>query len=276
MARGYLSLCAIILWLCCGYGSAGKVEPFDDNYIADWGQQQFTYLNDRTQVQIQIDESSGGGFRSKDAYGSGYFQISLKIPKNTTGIATTFYDYAQAGNHDELDFELLGVRGSRYVLSTNVFAQDNGHREQQFNLWFDPSSDFHDYAILWNPKQIVFYVDKIPVRVFKNNTQNGANYPKLPMYIHGSLWNASQWLGPTDWSKGPFYASYRGFGVRYGCSTTAKPNPQQDCASLRYPWNNWQLSAKEEKMYELIKKRYIVYDYCKSGSGKNFPECHIA
>ncbi|KAL3641499.1 hypothetical protein CASFOL_016467 [Castilleja foliolosa] len=160
MARFYLSLCSIILWLCCVNCSVSKNEPFDDNYITDWGHQQFTFLDDRTQVQIQINEYSGGGFRSKDPYGSGYFKTSLKMPKNSTGIATTFYltsleDNAPGGNHDELDFELLGRNGPPYVLNTNVFARDGGNREQQFNLWFDPTADFHDYAILWNDKQIV-------------------------------------------------------------------------------------------------------------------------
>lgn len=69
---------------------------------------------------------------------------------------TSEADNSSGGNHDELDFELLGRNRPPYILNTNIYAQDSGHREQQFSLWFDPTYDFHDYGILWNQKQIVY------------------------------------------------------------------------------------------------------------------------
>lgn len=42
----------------------------------------------------------------------------------------------------------------------------------QFKLPFDPSAAFHKYAMSWNPKQIVFYIDRIPIRVL-NRTPAG-------------------------------------------------------------------------------------------------------
>ncbi|PKI49792.1 hypothetical protein CRG98_029841 [Punica granatum] len=95
-------------------------------------------------------------FGSKIGYSSGFFHKHIKLPRNndTYAVLPTFYLKSQASNSDEIDFEFFENDHGSFILSTNIFTQGNGGREQEFSLWFDPTIDFHSYAILWNTKQI--------------------------------------------------------------------------------------------------------------------------
>lgn len=66
------------------------------------------------------------------------------------------------GDHDEIDIEFLGTTPDKpYTLQTNVYMRGSGDgniigREKKIHLWFDPTKAFHDYAILWNPTEIMY------------------------------------------------------------------------------------------------------------------------
>ncbi|MED6171430.1 hypothetical protein PIB30_040729 [Stylosanthes scabra] len=177
---------------------------------------------------------------------------------------------SQGERHDELDFEFLGNReGKTYILQTNVFADGEGNREQRLHLWFDPTQDFHDYRILWNQHQIVFFVDNIPIRVFKNMSNIGVSYPTKAMQIQATLWDGDSWATDggktkTNWSNAPFKANFQGFDVK-GCEVLQEGSDIQTCASHKYHWNTprfWQLDPVRERQYEIVKRRYMIYDYC--------------
>ncbi|CAI0559783.1 unnamed protein product, partial [Linum tenue] len=118
------------------------------------------------------------------------------------------------------------------------FSQGKGNREQQFHLWFDPTTAFHTYTILWNSQQIIFLVDNIPIRVFTNMESQGVPFPsKQLMSIHSSLWNADDWATQggrvkADWTNAPFVASYKNFKAEAcirnppSASSTCSPGAQ--------------------------------------------------
>ncbi|VYS62487.1 unnamed protein product [Arabidopsis thaliana] len=240
---------------------------FDDNYVVTWGQNNVLKLNQGKEVQLSLDHSSGSGFESKNHYESGFFQIRIKVPpKDTSGVVTAFYLTSKGNTHDEVDFEFLGNKEGKLTVQTNVFTNGKGNREQKLALWFDPSKDFHTYAILWNPYQIVLYVDNIPVRVFKNTTSQGMNYPSKPMQVVVSLWNGENWAtdggkSKINWSLAPFKANFQGFN-NSGCFTNAEKNA---CGSSAYWWNTGsysKLSDSEQKAYTNVRQKYMNSDYC--------------
>ncbi|KAG7547878.1 Concanavalin A-like lectin/glucanase domain superfamily [Arabidopsis suecica] len=241
---------------------------FDDNYVVTWGQNNALKLNQGKEVQLSLDRSSGSGFESKNHYESGFFQIRIKVPpKDSSGIVTAFYLTSKENTHDELDIEFLGNKEGKPIrVQTNVFTNGKGDREQKLVLWFDPTKDFHTYAILWNPYQIVFYVDNIPIRVFKNTTSEGMNYPSKPMQVVVSLWNGEDWAtdggkSKINWALAPFKANFQGFN-NSGCFANGEKNA---CGSSTYWWNTGsysKLSDSEQKAYTNVRQKYMNYDYC--------------
>ncbi|GER39779.1 xyloglucan endotransglucosylase/hydrolase [Striga asiatica] len=251
----------------------GQGERFDKYYAPLWGFNHLTINPAGNHVNLTMDQSSGAGFRSKLEYGSGLFRIKLKIPdKRTGGVLTSFYltsapDGQDPGNHFELDFEFLGTNGT---VQTNVYDNDGGHREESFKLWFDPSKGFHTYMILWNSKHIVFLVDNIPIRVFKNLLGRGIPYPTRPMHIEASIWDAD-WAGAVDWSQAPFTAEYQDFAF-WACSGDTSA-----CASEQYFWNRreyWDLNNQQKSTMERYRRSFMTYDYCGNPSTSK-PECSL-
>ncbi|CAL5047953.1 unnamed protein product [Urochloa decumbens] len=242
---------------------------FDDNYEPQYGADGRHLINRGTEVDLILDRSSGAGFRSKSAYGSGLFHMRMKIPSGyTAGVVTTFYLISQPedGGHDEIDFEFLGAKAGRPVtLQTNVIIDGQSFREQRLHLWFDPAADFHDYKILWNAHQLVMFVDDTPVRVLRNLTATvpGYQFPSKPeMLVRGSVWDGSAWAtdggrAKVDWSREPFAAAFRGFDVDAAA-------PYYDDLAAMW-WNDGAyeaLSGAQRAAYESVKRNSMVYDYC--------------
>lgn len=249
------------------------------NFYRDF---QITFGNGRGSIHnggqdltLSLDKISGSGFKSRNKYLFGKIDMELKlVPGNSAGTVTAYYLSSLGATWDEIDFEFLGnVSGQPYVLHTNVFTQGKGRREQQFYLWFDPTADFHTYSVLWNPRCIVFYVDGIAIRQFKNLESIGVPFPKnQAMRIYSSLWNADEWATQggrlkTDWSRAPFVASYRNFNadacILSGAGKTL-------CSPNVNAWLWKKLDLVRQSQIKWVQKKYMVYNYCTDY--KRFPQ----
>ncbi|KAJ3696237.1 hypothetical protein LUZ60_001614 [Juncus effusus] len=225
-------------------------------------------LGDGNTLQLSLDQSSGSGFQSKNDFLYGKIDIQIKlVPGNSAGTVATFYVRSQEAKHDEIDFEFLGnTSGNPYTVSTNIFTQAIGAREMQFKLWFDPTKNFHTYTIIWSPHHVIFLIDGLPLRVFKNFESKGVMFPKSQaLRMYATLWNGEDWATQggrikTDWSQAPFVAMYRYYNADICHWRSGKPNCH------RKPW--WNQQVDQIKMKQ-IQNNYMVYNYC--DDVKRFP-----
>ena len=92
----------------------------------------------------------------------------------------------------EIDiFEMLGkeaVSGNNHL---NVhFPQKDGH--YQYEMGFDPSEDFHTYAMEWQEGEINWYVDNKKVQTYKGDT------PQKKMFVLLALFHGRAWTGKVS------------------------------------------------------------------------------
>ncbi|XP_022862171.1 xyloglucan endotransglucosylase/hydrolase protein 31-like [Olea europaea var. sylvestris] len=267
-----------------GYYPSSRIGSigFKQGYTNLWGPQHQRL--DQGELTIWLDRTSGSGFKSLTPYKSGYFGTAMKLqPGYTAGVITSFYlsnneDYP--GNHDEIDIEFLGTTEDKpYTVQTNVYVRGSGDgniigREMRFHLWFDPTQNFHNYAILWNPTEIIFFVDDVPIRRYPRKSDS--TFPTRHMWVYGSIWDASSWATENgkykaDYSYQPFIGRYKNFKIS-GCDANgpASCRPQSGSQS-----GSSGLSSQQNEAMAWVQRNYKVYDYCHDPARDHTqtPEC---
>ncbi|VVA34236.1 PREDICTED: xyloglucan [Prunus dulcis] len=269
-----------------GYNPSSKISTvgFDQGFRNLWGLEHQNL--DQGALTIWLDSSSGSGFKSLHPYRSGYFGAAVKLqPGYTAGVITSFYlsnNEEHPGNHDEIDIEFLGTTpGKPYTLQTNVYVRGSGDgniigREKKFHLWFDPTQDFHNYAIVWNPTEIIFLVDDVPIRRYQRKSD--ATFPLRPMWAYGSIWDASTWATEdgkykADYSYQPFVGRYNNF--KLGGCTADGPTTTSCQPPSASPSGATGLSQQQYSAMEWVQRNYLVYDYCRDPKRDHTqtPEC---
>lgn len=263
---------------------------FHEHLIATEGDRRAKILEDgeTTTPALSLDKTSrSSGFESKEEFLFGNIGMKIKLaPTDVAGTVATYYMTSEGEHHDKIEIEFMGnSTGDPYTLHTNVFVRGKGEREQRFFLWFDPSRDFHNYTIVWNPKCIIFYVDDIPIREFKNMEKFGVPFPNAqPMKMYLSMGYAEDRTTEgggvgTDWDSAPSStASYSNFSAD-ACVWSQRNTTS--CHPVDYSsktWLNMELDVRNHVRMQRIQKSYKIYDYCwdksrfPDGPG---PECGI-
>ncbi|KAG2296438.1 hypothetical protein Bca52824_043107 [Brassica carinata] len=219
-----------------GYWPSSKVVSlsFYKGFRNLWGPQH--QRMDHNALTIWLDRVSGSGFKSVKPFRSGYFGASIKLqPGYTAGVITSLYGSG--------DGKIIG-------------------REMKYRLWFDPTSGFHHYAILWNPREIIFLVDDIPIRRYPK--KSAATFPLRPMWLYGSIWDASSWATEdgkykADYKYQPFSAKYTNFKA-IGCTAYSSARCHPVSAS---PYRFGGLTRQQYQAMRWVQTHSMVYNYCK-------------
>lgn len=146
------------------------------------------------------------------------------------------------------------------------------------NMWCKLPTTIYDYNPIIQSKYTIqlnceslytyrFYVDEVPIRVYKNNEAKGIPYPKMQaMGVYSTLWEADDWatrggLEKIDWNKAPFYAYYKDFDIE-GCTV---PGPDACTSNLSNWWESatyQHLDSVAARRYRWVRVNHMVYDYC--------------
>lgn len=177
-----------------------------------WRKTSCTFEDGKLQLTIDFDKNgkdipySGAELRSKDFYGYGRYEVSMKAIKND-GVVSSFFTYTGPSDKnpwDEIDIEILGKNTE--TVQFNYFTNGKGNHEKVVELGFDASEDFHTYAFEWRKDRIDWFVDGELVHTAS------VNIPKTEGKIMMNAWcgtGVDSWLKPFDDSNLPLTAEYQ-------------------------------------------------------------------
>lgn len=180
-----------------------------------WRKRNVTFNDGKMQLIIDVDSApvyapySGGEYRSKEFYGYGRYEVSMKAIKND-GVVSSFFTYTGPSDNnpwDEIDIEILGKDTTK--VQFNYFTDGVGNHEYLYDLGFDAAEDFHTYAIEWHEDKIVWFVDGEEVYTAEENI------PSTESKIMMNAWNGTGvdgWLNAFDDSSLPLTAEYEWVG----------------------------------------------------------------
>lgn len=138
----------------------------------------------RLTLNIPENTLNGAEIWTRERLSYGIYSARLKLP-NAPGSITGFFLYEPPDYAHEIDIELYNQPNSQLMLTT--YANGSRQNAVQRPLAFDPTADFHEYLIDYQPNGLSFYVDG----QWQQTWVSG--YSHEPMRLMLNLWYP-QWL----------------------------------------------------------------------------------
>lgn len=137
-----------------------------------------------------------GEIQTRQRFGPGTFEARIRSDRGS-GFNAAFFTYigpTHDAPHDEIDFEILTRDTGAVWTNRFVNGKDRGAGH---SVPVSPATDvaFHDYAFIWEPDRLRWFVDGVLVR------EETRHIPTEPQKIFASLWASdtlTQWMGPFE------------------------------------------------------------------------------
>ena len=129
-------------------------------------------------------------------------------------------------------------------------------------------------GLIKNVDYFRFLVDDVPIRRYPR--KSAATFPLRPMWVYGSIWDASSWATEdgkykADYRYQPFVARYTRFQAG-GCSAYAPNSCHPVSAS---PFRSGGLTRQQYRAMRWVQTHHMVYNYCRDPRRDHSltPEC---
>jgi endo-1,3-1,4-beta-glycanase ExoK len=196
-----------------------------DGNLAQFSTENTTFANGIASLQLTPAATDpakpfrGVEMRSRDTITYGKVESRIRFAKGSGVVSSLVLIYTPwpASDWNELDVEFLGRYTDRAQSNVLVYtgppqtppvAQSvtPTTEEQLMTFSFDPTADFHVYAMEWTPTEARFLVDGQTKRTWSTHI----DLLKLPQNILLTIWasNAPGWAGPIDANTAPTSADY--------------------------------------------------------------------
>ncbi len=144
---------------------------------------------------------SCGEIQTKGRYRYGTYEARIKAATGS-GLNSAFFTYigpVHKKPHDEIDMEILGKDMSQVQLNQYISAK--GGNEKLADVAGDADKAFNDYAFIWEPKRLRYFVNGKMV----HEVTDPSKIPQEPQKIFFSLWGTDTlkgWMGQFAY-RGP-------------------------------------------------------------------------
>jgi len=129
----------------------------------------------------------GGELRSTALYKFGTYRARIKVADAPSSV-TAFFLYKKPDYAQELDIEIFNDSRGKVMFTTYSGGGTSPTNTITTDLGFDPTADFHEYAIEYEPGSVRFLVDGVP----RQSWSSGVTRSSMYLYVNG--WFPS-WLG---------------------------------------------------------------------------------